>query len=53
MLETREARLPAAKLPSLKRMSPVGRSRTRAGALGDDGEVNVYASLVTLTLMSR
>ncbi|MBE3048414.1 hypothetical protein IMZ48_39100 [Candidatus Bathyarchaeota archaeon] len=34
-------------------MSPVGRSMTREGASGDDGDVKVYAPSATWTLMSR
>ena len=53
MLETRVARFAFCTEPSLSRTSPVGRSRIRAGASGDEGEVKVYESLVTLILMSR
>lgn len=53
MLETLEARLPECKAASARWTSPVGRSMSRAGASGDEGEVKVYASFVTLTLMSR
>lgn len=52
MLETRDARLAVGKEPSLKRTSPVGRSSIRAGESGDEGDVKVYASLVTLRFMS-
>lgn len=38
MLVTRENLLPATSAPSLSRMSPVGRSMVRAGALGVEGE---------------
>ena len=53
MLETRVARLPAGGGPSLRRTSPVGRSRIRVLASGGaEGEVKVYASLVTRRLIS-
>lgn len=41
ILETRETRLCAGFGPSFNRISPVGRSKMRAGALGDEGEVKV------------
>lgn len=53
ILETRVVRLADAAPPGLRRTSPVGRSITRAGASGDEGEVKVYESLATLTLISR
>ena len=52
ILDTRVARLVFCSEPSLSRASPVGRSRIRAGASGDEGEVKVYESLVTFRLMS-
>jgi hypothetical protein len=52
MLETRDTRLPACDaFPN--RMSPVGRSIHRAGAFGEEGEVKVYWSGPTCTLISR
>lgn len=41
ILETRDTRLWAGVGPSFNRTSPVGRSKTRAGALGEEGEVKV------------
>lgn len=53
MLETRDTRLPARRDASLRRMSPVGRSIVRAGALGLEGDEKIYESEATWTLMSR
>lgn len=53
ILDTRVTRLAALKEASLRRKSPVGRSMTKAGASGEDGEVKMYESPAILTLMSR
>jgi len=53
MLDTLETRFPASKEASLRRMSPVGRSTVRAGALGLDGDEKMYESDETCTLVSR
>jgi len=52
ILETRATRLLLKDAVSLRRTSPVGRSITSAGALGEEGEVKVYESVATWTLMS-
>jgi hypothetical protein len=52
-LDTRETRFPESSDPSTRRMSPVGRSMLSTGAFGEDGEVKVYESEATWTLMSR
>lgn len=53
MLDTRATRLPASREASLRRISPVGRSIVKAGALGLEGEVKMYESEAAWTLMSR
>lgn len=53
MLVTRDTLLPATRAPSLSRISPVGRSMVRAGALGEEGERKMYESEATWTLISR
>lgn len=44
MLVTRDTRFPARRDASLSRMSPVGRSMERAGALGLEGDEKMYES---------
>lgn len=41
MLVTLDTLFPATRAPSLSRMSPLGRSMVRAGAFGEEGEVNM------------
>jgi hypothetical protein len=53
MLVTRDTRFPARRDASLSRMSPVGRSMVRAGALGLEGDEKMYESDAVCTLMSR
>lgn len=53
MLVTRDTLFAATRAPSVRRMSPVGRSMVRAGALGEEGERKVYESEATWTLTSR
>lgn len=53
MLVTRDTRLPARSEASLRRISPVGRSMVSAGALGLEGDENMYESDAVWTLMSR
>lgn len=53
MLVTRDTLFPATRAPSVRRISPVGRSMARAGALGEEGERKMYESEATWTLTSR
>lgn len=46
-------RFPSAFGDSTNRISPEGRSMTRAGALGDEGDRKVYCEAEAVTLMSR
>jgi hypothetical protein len=52
MLVTLDTLFPATRAPSLNRISPLGRSIVRAGALGEDGEVKMYESEATWTFIS-
>jgi len=53
MLVTRDTRFPASREASLSLMSPVGRSISRAGALGLEGDEKMYESEACWTLTSR
>jgi hypothetical protein len=53
MLVTRDTRFPDKSDASTSRMSPVGRSIVKAGALGLEGEEKMYESEAIWTLMSR
>ena len=53
MLEILDILFPDTRDPSISLMSPVGLSMLSAGALGDDGDVNVYESGDAWMLISR
>ena len=53
MLDTRDTRFPARREASARRMSPVGRSMVRTGALGLEGDEKMYESVDTWRLVSR
>jgi hypothetical protein len=52
MLDCRDTRFPPRSDALLRRMSPVGLSIVRAGALGLEGDEKMYESEATWTLVS-